>query len=243
MRIAGRELLMAQRFIISGTGPRAGRTTVGCALAFAFKVRGLRVGVMKPVATGCLERDGVIAADDAAALLAAASSDLPLDLASPFRYRSPITPLEAARAAGAAPPNFAAIDRALCQIETHSDVVIVEDAHGLAVRLDPAHDFADLAIAHSLELILVVGYRPGYFAAAKNAVEFAHLRGVTISGTILNALSRDASGRIVGTPSIGEVFTSIENDAEALVRATGTPILGIVRFKEPLSLAIVEKLL
>ena len=35
---------MAHRFIISGTGPRAGRTTVGCALAFAFKVRTLRVG-------------------------------------------------------------------------------------------------------------------------------------------------------------------------------------------------------
>ena len=221
---------MAHRFIISGTGPRAGRTTVGCALAFAFKVRNLRVGVMKPVATGCVERDGVLTADDAAALVAAASSDLPPDLVSPFRYRSPLAPLDAARSDGAAPPDFEAIDRALRQIESQSDVVIVEDTHGLAAKLDAAHDFADLAIAHGLELILVVGRRPGSVQAAKNALEFARLRGVPICGAILNSLGREEP-------------TGIENDAEALADATSARILGTVRFKEPLSLAIVEQLL
>jgi dethiobiotin synthetase len=79
---------MAHRFIISGTGPRAGRTTVGCALAFAAKVRAFRVAVMKPAATRCADRDGLPAADDAAALIAAASADLALEIVSPFRYRS-----------------------------------------------------------------------------------------------------------------------------------------------------------
>jgi len=49
---------MALNFLISGTAPRAGKTMVGCALAFASKVRAMRVGVMKPVQTGCVERDG-----------------------------------------------------------------------------------------------------------------------------------------------------------------------------------------
>jgi dethiobiotin synthetase len=221
---------MAQRFIISGTGPRAGRTTVGCALAFAFKVRGFRVGVMKPVATGCLERDGLLVADDAAALVAAASSDLAIDLVYPFRYRSPLPPVEAARADDADPPNFHTIDKALRQIEERSDVVIVEDAHGLAAKLDAAKDFADLALAHSLEMILVVALRPRYLEATQAALEFARMRGVTVCGAILNALDREASA-------------SIANDAAALARATGIRMLGTVRFKEPLSLAIVEQLL
>jgi dethiobiotin synthetase len=221
---------MAQRFIISGTGPRAGRTTVGCALAFAFKVRGFRVGAMKPVATGCVDRDGLLVADDAAALVAAASADLPIDLVSPFRYRSPLPPLEAAKADGAVPPDFHTIDKALRQIEERSDVVIVEDAHGLAAKLDAANDFADLALAHGLEMVLVIAHRPGYLETTQAALEFARTRGVTVRGAILNALDREASA-------------SIANDAAALAHTTGLRMLGTVRFKEPLSLAIVEQLL
>jgi dethiobiotin synthetase len=221
---------MGQRFIISGTGPRAGRTTVGCALAFAFKVRGFRVGVMKPVATGCVERNGMLAADDAAALIAAASSDLPIDLVSPFRYRSPMPPVEAARTDAAAAPDFQTIDKSLRQIDERSDVVIVEDAHGLAAKLDGANDFAGLALAHGLEMILVIAQRPGYLEATHQALEFARERGVTVRGAILNALDREASADIAG-------------DAAALAQDTGIRMLGTVRFKEPLSLSIVEQLL
>jgi dethiobiotin synthetase len=221
---------MAHRFIISGTGPRAGRTTVGCALAFAAKVRAFRVGVMKPVATGCVVRAGLSVVDDAAALSAAASADLSLEIVSPFRYRSPLAPLEAARADRVPPPNFAVIDRSLRQIESLSDVVIVEDTYGLATRLDAAHDFADLAMTHGLELILVVAWHAGYVGAAGAALDFARRRDVPIRGVILNALA-------AATPS------AIERDALDLALAIGAPLLGTMRFKQPLSLAIVEQLL
>jgi dethiobiotin synthetase len=221
---------MAHRFIISGTGPRVGCTTVGCALAFAFKVRAFRVGVMKPVATGCVVRDGLPAADDATALIAAASSESTIDMVSPFRYRSPLAPLEAAQADGVPPPDFALIDRMLRQIESHSDVVIVEDTCGLFTNLDAAHDFADLAIAHGLALILVVAWQAGYVDAAHTALDFARRRDVPIRGVILNALAP-------ATPA------DIDRDAHDLAFATGAPLLGTLLFKEPLSLAIVEQLL
>jgi dethiobiotin synthetase len=230
---------MAPRFIISGTGLRAGRTTVGCALAFAAKVRALRVGVMKPAATGCVVRDGLPAADDAAALIAAGSADFALEFISPYRYRSPLTPIEAAQADGVAAPDFAIgvaapdftiIDRTLGQIESRSDMVIVEDTHGLATRLDGTNDFADLAIAHGLELILVVARRAGYLDDAIAALDFAQRRKVRIRGAILNALAP-------ATP------TDINREANALAHAIGAPLLGKMRFKEPLSLAIVEQLL
>jgi dethiobiotin synthetase len=224
---------MVKCFMVSGTGPRAGRTTVGCALAFALKVRGLRVGVIKPAATGCAERNGVLAADDAAALLAAASSDLPLELAAPWCARSPLAPMDAAQADAVDAPDYAAIERALGEIANRSDVVIVEDSYGLAAKLDPTRDFADLARAHRLELILVIGVsatRPGFADAAKRALEYADARGIAVRGAILNALDAQANA-------------TIAQDADAVGRATGVRVLGTMRFKEPLSLAIVEQLL
>ena len=214
-------------FILSGTGPGAGRTTIGCALAFAFKVRGLRVGVMKPAATGCVEHL------DAAALVAAASSDLPLELVAPYRYRAQLPPVEAAHCDGVAPPDFAVIDRTLGEIARRSDLVLVEDTHALAASLDATHDFADLALAHRLELILVVGAsarRADFAEEAQRALDFAAERGVGVRGSILNALDREANDLVIDA-------------AEDIAYATRVPILGTMRFKEPLSLAIVEELL
>jgi dethiobiotin synthetase len=189
---------------------------------------------MKPAATGCAaDTDGGLAADDAAAMLTAASSDLPPELVAPYRYRSPLTPLEAARTDGVPPPDFEAIDRALSEIARRSDSVLVEDTHGLATLIDATHDFADLALAHHLDLILVVGvaaHRPDFADAARRALEFAAARGVSVRGAILNALDRGANDLVAGA-------------AEELARATGASMLGTMRFKEPLSLAIVERLL
>ena len=71
---------MAQRkrsFLITGTGARVGKTTVGCALGFAMRARGLRVGVMKPVDT--------LESQDVDALALAVGSTIPPELLCPYR--------------------------------------------------------------------------------------------------------------------------------------------------------------
>src|SRR6266446_389507 len=132
---------MALNFLISGTAPRAGKTMVGCALAFAFKVRAMRVGVMKPVQTGCVERDGGLVPEDAAALLAAASSDYPLELVCPYRYSSALAPAAAAEIDKAPLPDLGEIERSYRLIAASSDVMIVEDAAGFR--------FADVSLTAS----------------------------------------------------------------------------------------------
>ncbi|MGO9606190.1 MAG: hypothetical protein ACLQAT_22825 [Candidatus Binataceae bacterium] len=59
---------MSTNFLITGTDSGVGKSTVGCALGFAFRARGLRVGVMIPAETGCAERDGALDPADARAL-------------------------------------------------------------------------------------------------------------------------------------------------------------------------------
>jgi dethiobiotin synthetase len=222
---------MALNFLITSTDARVGKTMVGCALAFAFKVRGMRVGVMKPVETGCGFIDqspGALVATDGAALIASASSDLPLELVSPFRYRSAIAP--AAEADGASPPSFAAIVRAYREIAACSNVTLVEDCGGLAAPIEEERNYADLARELALDIVLVVANRGSFTNASVLALDYAARRGIPVRGFILNALDRDASA-------------SVDRDAEAVARATGARSLGTVRFKEPLGLAIVESLL
>jgi dethiobiotin synthetase len=217
-------------FLITGTDTRVGKTMLGCALAFAFKVRGMRVGVMKPVETGCAEAEGALAPSDGPALIASASSDLPIALVSPYRYRSTLPPAAAAEADNASPPNFAELCRIHRDIAARSDVTIVEDCGGLAAPIDWDNDYADLALALGLETILVVANHGAFINEARLATEYAMRRGLRIGGFILNALDRESS-------------TSVQRDADFVARATRVFCLGTVRFKEPVSLAIVEQLL
>jgi dethiobiotin synthetase len=221
---------MALNFLISGTAPRVGKTMVGCALAFAFKVRAMRVGVMKPVQTGCVERDGALIPEDAGALLAAASSEHPLELVCPYRYRSPLAPAAAAEIDKAPLPDLGEIERAYRLIAASSDVMIVEDAGGLGAPLDWQHTYGDLARMLGLELILVVPNHPGFISAAALSLDYAARRGIPIRGCIVNGIDRAAS-------------ETVQRDADFIVRATGVRCLGMVRFKEPLALNIVERLL
>jgi dethiobiotin synthetase len=76
-----------KRFLITGTGAGVGKTTVGCALGFALRARGMRVGIMKPADS--------LESKDAEALAIAVGSDLPMDLICPYRYSSAPAPADA----------------------------------------------------------------------------------------------------------------------------------------------------
>jgi dethiobiotin synthase len=221
---------MSSNFLISGTGHRVGKTMAGCAIAFAFKVRAMRVGVMKPVQTGCIEREGALIAADADALLAAASSDQPPELSCLYRYRLAISPAAAAAVEGASLPDWERIERAFRQLSSRSEVILVEDAEGLAAPLDWRHTSADLAREFDLKLILIVANRDGFINDARLALDYAANRGIRLAGFIMNALDPDTSA-------------SVARDAEFVRKATGATCLGTVRFKEPLALSIVEQLL
>src|SRR5215470_17095978 len=87
---------MTVNFLITGTGGRVGKSTVGCALGFAFRARGLRIGVMKPVEVGCPDYNGELEASDTRALALAAGCSLPVEQMCPYRYRSATSPPAAA---------------------------------------------------------------------------------------------------------------------------------------------------
>ena len=56
---------MTHGLFITGTDTGVGKTIVTAALARALRLRGVQVGVMKPVTSGCLERNGELISEDA----------------------------------------------------------------------------------------------------------------------------------------------------------------------------------
>jgi dethiobiotin synthetase len=151
------QLGLRKRLLITGTGPRVGKTTIGCALGFAMRARGMRVGVMKPVDT--------LESQDAQALALAVGSVMPMDLICPYPDSSTLA------------PDPARIARCFNEIAAQSDVVLVESANTI--------DFAGLASMLELEVIIVAGNRPGCVDAATLALNRCKNRGLKLAGAIL----------------------------------------------------------
>ena len=221
---------MGRRFLITGTDSRVGKTTVGCALGFAFRSRGMRVGVMKPVETGCAEIRGELEALDANALALAVGWQMPAELICPYRYRSPLAPAAAAEADHLPPPNLDKIARCFHEIATQHDAMLVESAGGLATPLNSDADFVDLAALLELEVIVVIGNRLGCVDAAMLTLAHAESHRLIIAGYILCDIDPGSS-------------PYMETNADSLRRLTSARYLGRMRHREPLARTIVEALL
>jgi dethiobiotin synthetase len=198
---------------VTATGTDTGKTTVTAALAIALRGAGgargtgaRRVGVLKPIASGCPIRADVASAastgaggqlatedlrsPDAAVVMAAAGlapeDPAMLRRASPVRWAAPISPHLAARLEGRG-VDWRAIADAAAYWEQHCDFLLVEGAGGWTVPLD-ANDFtvADLAAALGLPVLLVTDAALGVLNTAVLTAQAIRARGLTLAGLVVN---------------------------------------------------------
>ncbi|KXV15711.1 dethiobiotin synthase [Caballeronia megalochromosomata] len=182
--------MTALSFFVAGTDTEIGKTFVSSALLHGFARAGLRAAAMKPIASGAVERDGVLHNDDADQLDAAATVALPNEIRTPFMMREPIAPHIAAAREGIT-LNIARIVEAHRFAMTQADIVVVEGVGGFRVPLDDTRDTADLALALNLPVVLVVGMRLGCISHALLTVEAIASRGLTLAGWVANRVDPD----------------------------------------------------
>ncbi len=197
---------------VTGTDTGVGKTFVARGIASALRARGRRVGVLKPIETGCggtLDRRPA----DALALRAAAGSTLPLDRICPYRLDAPLAPDVAARLQDVRidPAVIAAAFRAL---DRDHDVTLVEGAGGLLVPIVERYSMADLARDLGLPLLVVVDSKLGAINHTLLTLEAAAARGLAVRGYVLNHAA--AADEAAAT------------NASVLARCTGTPCLGAI---------------
>ncbi|HIJ94838.1 MAG TPA: dethiobiotin synthase [Desulfuromonadales bacterium] len=149
---------MAVRGIfVTGTDTGVGKTVVAATLARLLRLQGVRVGIMKPVTSGCTLQGGELVSDDAVLLCQAATIPYSVDVA-PYCLTEPLAPADAAAIDGVR-IEFSRIKAAYERLSAVSDFMIVEGVGGLMVPLAGGLLVADLA--RDLGLPLLVVARPG----------------------------------------------------------------------------------
>lgn len=176
---------MGQAWFVTGTDTGIGKTFVSCALLRGSAARGLRAAGMKPVAAGADLIDGQLINEDTAQLMAAANVEAPVELVTPYCLPAPIAPHVAAREAGVE-IDFEVLREAFGQLRARSDRLFVEGAGGLLVPLGAKRDYADLALALDLPVIVVVGMRLGCINHALLTMLAVRQRGLRLAGWVAN---------------------------------------------------------
>lgn len=183
---------------ITATDTGVGKTLVAGAIASLLVKRRLRVGVFKPIATGCIRASYGLESQDACFLAHCADADYPLTVIAPVTYETPAAPLVAAEAEKR-PIDFELIAETyeyLCRI---SDVVIVEGIGGVRVPLTEEYDVRDMAAAFGLPVVVVARPHLGTINHTLLTVDSLRAKGMEPAGVVINAYSEPLADRAVLT--------------------------------------------
>lgn len=205
---------------LTGTDTDVGKTYVAALIARALVAQGLRVGVYKPAASGCIARGGELISADAVQLWEAAGRPGEFDRVCPQRFEAPLATHLAAREIGER------LDERLLRSGIQywrdcSDVVLVEGAGGLMSPLGDEEFVADLAADLGYPLVVVAANRIGAVNQTLQTLIAAAAfgDGLPVAGVVLNDVAASRND-----PS------QISNRAEIAARAV-PPVLAHVAWQ------------
>lgn len=201
--------------IVTGTSTEVGKTVVTAALAAILRHRGAAVAVVKPLQTGVLAQEQ----GDVDVVRQLLGDDEGVTTRELVRLREPLAPDTAARLEGAVLPPVAEHARTIAELSTSVDVVLVEGAGGLLVRLDSrGGTLADLGTALHYK-----GISAGYVLVASAGL--GTLNHTALTAEALRARDLPLLGVVVGSypqdPGLAE-----RTNLDDLPRIANAPLLG-----------------
>jgi dethiobiotin synthetase len=200
---------------ITGTDTGVGKTIVAAALAMILREAGADVGVMKPVATGCVRRREGLVSEDAELLAKAADVPEPLAEISPIRLAEPLAPTVAAARAHLT-LDLAPMWAAWRRLRSAHDIMLVEGIGGLLCPVTPKESVADLAKVFGLPLLVVARPVLGTLNHTALTLEAARARGLRVAGIVINRYHHDS------------VDLAETTNPDEVQRLTGVDVLGLV---------------
>ncbi len=179
---------MAAGVFVTGTDTEIGKTLFAQALVWHWRRDGLRIAVMKPVASGCRATDAGLRSPDAESLLAVSNVDAPYDTVNPYAFAPAVAPHLAAAQAGVR-IQCARIRSCFDELADASDRVVVEGIGGWQVPLGPDSAVADIALSLDLPVVLVVGIRLGCLNHALLTAAAISGAGAELAGWVANHIA------------------------------------------------------
>jgi len=173
---------------ITGTDTDVGKTVVSAGLALVLRSQGIRVGVMKPIATGCMNFGKRLVSADAAFLMEAAENEW-TGYSSPSRYKHPVAPNVAAELEKRE-VDLDQIRKAYAELEKNYDFLIIEGVGGLMVPINPKYYVTDLIREFKLPMVVVAKPGLGTINHTLLTIDAARIRGLDVKGIIFNRVPR-----------------------------------------------------
>ncbi|MHC4665565.1 MAG: dethiobiotin synthase [Planctomycetota bacterium] len=208
---------------ITGTDTGVGKTVVAGAIARILTDKGRKVGVFKPIATGCRRDWEGLVSYDTEFLANCANSNLSLPTITPAGYVTAAAPLVSAANEGR-PIDFAGIANAYRQVCEDNDIVIVEGIGGARVPLAEEFDVLDLAVEFGLPVVVVSRPNLGTINHTLMTIDCVRAARLKIAGVVINGY--DATKATVAEDTAGQV----------VAQCSGIGILAVVPFDETVSI-------
>jgi len=212
---------MTKRFFITGTDTEVGKTYVSCELLKHYNNKNLSTVALKPIASGC--NDNMQNAD---ALLLQENSSIKLsyDQVNPFAFKEPIAPHIAAQKTGVELSSNNIIESIKPQLNTSSDVIIIEGAGGWDVPLNHQETYSSVVKALDLNVILVVGMKLGCINHAILSAKAILNDDVRLVGWIANCIDPEMS--------------CLNENIDTLKAMLAVPCLGVIKYGNSFSAPI-----
>lgn len=213
--------MSAEVVLVIGTDTGVGKTVTTAALAAQGVLAGRGVTVVKPVQTGVGGPDPDVPDVDEVTRLVGDAGPGSLSVREFVRLEAPLAPATAARLQGVQLPTVAEHAGRVAQLASRADLVLVEGAGGLLVRLDSAGGTAlDLLLA-----LRAAGVEPSVVLVVRAGLGTLNHTELTVRA--LRAAGVEPSGLVVGAwpddPGLAECCNLAD-----LPEVCGVPVLGRV---------------
>jgi dethiobiotin synthetase len=172
---------------VTGTDTGVGKTRVAVSLVAALAHHGLRVSVMKPIASESEHTPAGLRNADALALMDAANVHSPYGAVNPYCFEPAISPHIAADEAGVE-IDLSVVQRNYSILAKDADFVVVEGAGGWYVPVNKLQSMADLPKILDVPVLLVVGLRLGCLNHAQLTRQAIADCGVEFAGWVGNCV-------------------------------------------------------
>ena len=202
-------------YFITATDTGVGKTTITAALAASLKKSGIDVGIMKPVATGILQKTGFKSSDVSILYHASKVTD-PESEINPIFMPLPVSPYDASKVLDI-PFDKKIIFEQFTKLKNKHDLMLVEGIGGILTPLARDYFVADLIKDLGLETIVVTRSTLGTLNHTMMTIKTCRNYGILVKGILVNNYDEN------GGPAEKNAPTTIHE-------ITGVPILGVLPF-------------
>jgi len=187
------DLPKVKGLFVTGTDTGVGKTLIAGGIANVLRYNGNKVGVFKPVGSGCTHQHEGLVNPDSEFLRTCSHCNFSLSEINPVGYVTPAAPLVCEEFENRV-VDFEAIKEAYTKISADSDYMIVEGIGGVRVPISNGVDVLELAKQFQMPVLIVTRPDLGSINHTLMTIDAVRGAGLAIAGVVISGYDIESAG-------------------------------------------------